>query len=74
MEAQNENLARRGERVLAFAFLELPADKFHDKYDFDVDKKNFPTSNLTFSGFISLIDPPRPAVAGAINSCYKAGI
>ena len=31
-------------------------------------------SNLSFIGFISLIDPPRAAVPAAVASCYKAGI
>ncbi len=57
----NENLAKRGERVLGFAHLVLPADKFPKgfKYDTDSETPNFPLDNLVFIGFMSLIDPPR---------------
>ena len=30
--------------------------------------------NLTFCGLISLIDPPRPTVPGAVRKCKEAGI
>lgn len=45
--------------MLAFAELELPSDKYNLDYPFDVDEKNFPMDNLTFLGFVSMIDPPR---------------
>jgi sodium/potassium-transporting ATPase subunit alpha len=74
LEELNANLGRRGERVLAFAELELPADKYSLDYPFDVDDKNFPMENLTFLGFVSMIDPPRQTVPGAVKECYEAGI
>ncbi len=61
LEDMNEELAKRGERVLAFAHLELPRNKYPPGYEFtiDTDPPNFPLEDLTFVGFMSLIDPPR---------------
>ncbi len=76
METINETLARRGERVLAFAQMELPRDKFPPGFEFDADSNppNFPTTGLTLVGFLSLIDPPRMSVKPAIAQCNTAGI
>lgn len=76
MEKINETLARRGERVLAFAQLELARDQFPPGYVFDADSNppNFPTKGLTLVGFLSLIDPPRMSVKPAIEQCNTAGI
>ena len=66
---QNENLkmAQKTLRVLgvAYKYLEnLPA-----KLDQEVIE-----NNMTFVGLIGMIDPPRPGVKEAINTCRKAGI
>jgi sodium/potassium-transporting ATPase subunit alpha len=76
MEGSNETLARRGERVLAFAQLELNRKDFPPGFVFDAEAEvpNFPISDLTLVGFISLIDPPRMTVKPAIQQCYSAGI
>ena len=76
MENINETLARRGERVLAFAQLELPASEFPLGYPFDpeLEVPNFPTDKLTLVGFLALIDPPRMTVKPAIAQCNTAGI
>jgi len=37
MEDINETLASRGERVLAFAYLDLPKNKYPLEYKFDGD-------------------------------------
>lgn len=65
-----------GERVLAFAELELDPKTYKPSMDsqYDVRKNNFPTSGLTFVGLISLMDPPRKGVKEAIESCHGAGI
>jgi len=76
IEERNLELGGRGERVLAFAELELPVDKFPLGFAFDTENKvpNFPITNLTFCGLISLIDPPRPGVPEAVLTCQEAGI
>lgn len=76
METINETLARRGERVLAFAQLELPASEFPLGYPFDAELEvpNFPRDKLTMIGFMALIDPPRMTVKPAIAQCNSAGI
>ena len=66
---QNENLkmAQKALRVLgvAYKYLEnLPA-----KLDQEVIE-----NNMTFVGLIGMINPPRPGVKEAINTCRKAGI
>lgn len=67
MNDHNEILAKRGERVLAFAHLTLDK-KYSPKFPFDPEStpSNFPLDGLTFIGFISLIDPPRMTVKPAI--------
>jgi len=61
-------LGSRGERVLAFAQVEMD-DKYDENFKFDIDEKNFPIEKLTFIGYISMIDPPRPAVRKAVEDC-----
>lgn len=73
MEKINETLAKRGERVLGFAHLELGAE-YNENYQFQAEPPNFPLTGLTFVGFISLIDPPRMSVKPAIADCNTAGV
>lgn len=63
-----------GERVLAFADLELDVRIYNDKYIFDSNKVNFPLKGLRFAGLMSMIDPPKEGVLEAINKCRTAGI
>ncbi len=70
-----QHLGGLGERVLGLAQLELPADRFPPDYQFAVEPApNFPTSGLQFVGLISMVDPPRPGVEGAVEKCRSAGI
>jgi len=58
-----DEIQAQGTRVLAFAFKEdpsIPADDF--------------LTDLTFTGFIGFLDPPRMDVVGALQSCRDAGI
>jgi sodium/potassium-transporting ATPase subunit alpha len=70
----NEEVADNGERVLAFAeaTLDLP-DNFKFDTD-DINALNFKVDKLNFLGLLSLEDPPRPEVPGAVALCHEAGI
>lgn len=53
----------------------LPTDKYaKGKYVFDSDNTEYIKEGLTFVGLISMIDPPRPGVLDAVETCRKAGI
>ena len=69
-----ELLSGMGERVLGFCDLRLDLNNFPLDFKFDTETPNFPTDNLRFLGFLSLIDPPKPGVTEAISKCRKAGI
>ncbi|EGD73524.1 sodium/potassium-transporting ATPase subunit alpha [Salpingoeca rosetta] len=73
-EANNTALGKRGERVLGFACLRLPADKYPAGYQFETQPANFPLEGLVYCGLFAMIDPPRPAVPGAVAKCRTAGI
>lgn len=66
---QNENLkmAQKALRVLGVAYKYL--ENLPTKLDQEVIE-----NNMTFVGLIGIIDPPRPGVKEAINTCRKAGI
>lgn len=59
--------AKRGLRVLAFAFLTVNKSKTEISHA-DIDK------NLVFLGLQAMIDPPRSEVIQAIQACHNAGI
>lgn len=65
IEKQNNDLAKRGYRVIALAEGNVVAK---DNYS-DADLKN-----LTFIGLVGFIDPVRPETKGSIKECHKAGI
>eukprot|EP01132_Coremiostelium_polycephalum_P006007 gene6007-7483_t len=69
-----EFLAGKGERALGMAFIKLDPSIYHKDYQFDSEEKNFPTDDLTFVGLTTLMDPPRPGVPDAIQTCKEAGI
>lgn len=60
-------LASEGERTLAFASKQMPADRTVIRHD-DV------ASGLVLAGIVGLIDPPRPEAIEAIRRCRDAGI
>ncbi|MBU0731997.1 HAD-IC family P-type ATPase [Patescibacteria group bacterium] len=66
IQAKAEELAEKGQRLLAFARLKVPEDKKN------IDDKDL--ENLEFLGLQGMIDPPRPETAGAVKSCVQAGI
>jgi sodium/potassium-transporting ATPase subunit alpha len=67
------NLAGKGERVLTFAEVPFSVPDGMQVID-DDGEPNFPMQGLNFVGFISLIDPPRPSVRGAMDECRNAGV
>ncbi|KAI8980239.1 hypothetical protein BDB01DRAFT_907035 [Pilobolus umbonatus] len=67
-------MASQGHRVLAFAQVLLPGDQYPEDFEFDKKAKNYPMSNMTFVGLLSLEDPPKHGVREAIGRCRTAGI
>ena len=57
-----DQLAAKGLRVLGFAYSEIN------------EKEDQFFHNLTFVGFIGFLDPPRPDIKPAIQTCKEAGI
>lgn len=67
IEKANAELAEKGHRVLGAAFRPLPAMPSTDELD-EVEQ------DLTFVGFVGMIDPPRDEVKLAVQECRTAGI
>ncbi len=65
--ARVEALAAEGQRVIALALREAPADQAKLD-DSDLEGK------LTLIGLVGLIDPPRPEAIEAVADCHAAGI
>lgn len=62
----NDDMSRRGLRVLAVTRREFDATV-------DRSPERLETA-LTFLGLIAMMDPPRPEVADAVQTCHRAGI
>ena len=63
----NDAMARSGLRVLALAVRTFPARPT----DGDAELLE---QDLTLLGLVGMMDPPRPKVADAVQSCHRAGI
>ena len=63
--AQNEDLAKRGYRVIALGVGEVGESENYTEKDI---------KDLTFIGLVAFIDPVRKETKPAIESCKKAGI
>ncbi len=68
--AANDDYARNGLRVLAVACRSLSAadTQWKDQPPEEIER------DLTFTGLIAMMDPPRPEVAEAIQQCHTAGV
>ncbi|TAN56352.1 MAG: cation-transporting P-type ATPase [Betaproteobacteria bacterium] len=62
--AAEQQIAARGERVLALAWRFLPEGTAPERWEED----------LVLSGLVGLEDPPRAEVPAAVQSCREAGI
>jgi sodium/potassium-transporting ATPase subunit alpha len=63
--------ASKGERVLGFAYKELPYDA---SIEYNNEKVNELMNDLCFYGAISFQDPPRDNVPWAVKECQSAGV
>ena len=62
-----DEIARKGQRVLAFATKPMPADHHH------LSSETL-KEGLIFLGLVGLIDPPRKEAIEAVSECRRAGI
>ena len=67
-------MASRGHRVIACAQKLLPGDAYDRDYEFSKNDGNYPSTDYTFCGLISLEDPPKHGVREAIGTLRLAGI
>ncbi len=67
IEAANDKMAREGLRVLGVAFRPL---------DFSPEERETEAleDDLVFVGMVGMMDPPRPEVKRAVETCRNAGI
>ena len=65
--AANDGLAQEGQRVLGVTFRPLPTLPANPN-------ETSLEQELTFIGLIGMIDPPRPEVKEAVQTCKNAGI
>lgn len=71
---QNDAWSKKGLRVLAFAFREIPEDKtLEEEVEGEFRDDNLET-HLTFLGLAAMMDPPRPESKPAVLSAGRAGI
>jgi Ca2+-transporting ATPase len=73
LQAEVDELGRRGLRVLAIAERTMPAPASGAQPSSDVPNLDS-VDGLTLLGLVGLYDPPRPDVAAAIAACRDAGI
>lgn len=66
----NVNLfAEKGFRILSLCYKELPNGPAEGE-----DGRNMCESEMTYIGFVTILDPPREGVKQSVEQCYKAGV
>lgn len=71
---KQQEYGTQGLRTLALAYVEEDDDDIsHYKSESSDDYVRF-EQDMTFVGLVGMLDPPRPGVRDAIESCRKAGI
>jgi magnesium-transporting ATPase (P-type) len=68
----NSLLAKKGMRVLAICQRELTEDEITENVGIDMVLEG--PANLQLNALIAIVDPPRPEVIDAIETCHNAGI
>ncbi|MFN8438061.1 MAG: cation-transporting P-type ATPase [Cytophagales bacterium] len=58
--------ASQGKRIIALAYKKITEENYQIDYTLE--------QNLTFAGFVTMIDPPRENAAFAITKAYEAGV
>lgn len=74
LNSRSQYMASRGHRVIACAQKVLPQDVYHSDYVFSKNDANYPSTEYSFCGLISLEDPPKHGVREAVGSLRLAGI
>ncbi|KAF8528202.1 aminophospholipid-transporting P-type ATPase [Hysterangium stoloniferum] len=67
-------MASRGHRVIACAQYLLPGHKYPTNFAFSRSESNYPSTEYTFVGLVSLEDPPKHGVREAVGTLRLAGI
>ncbi|MFO8020487.1 MAG: cation-transporting P-type ATPase [Promethearchaeia archaeon] len=67
MRKVNE-FAGRGYRILSLCSKELPSKPPEE------DGREFCESDMTYLGFVTILDPPREGVKESVGQCYDAGV
>ncbi len=66
-----EQFASKGYRVLSLGYKEISEKPNPDDYE---DNRDSFEDDLTYIGFVTILDPPRDNVDEAVKTCHSAGI